>query len=131
MQNQIEDANGRTWRLAVTIGSVKRYERRANMKVFAQLFELWQKQRGKDPLEIMLGIVADLFPGIEEAAAFVYECAVVEGEKEKPSFDDFCDSVGPIECGKAIADLTAELQEFMPEKPKDLKESGDADPLER
>jgi hypothetical protein len=128
MQNQIKDAKDRTWRLAVTIGSVKRYEQATEIKVFAQLFALWQKHRDKDPLEIVLAVIADLFPGIEEAAMFVYECATVEGG-DKPTFDDFCNSVSPIACGKAITGLTEQLQAFMPDKPKDLKESSDGGPL--
>lgn len=127
MQNGLKDSKGRTWTMAVTIAGVKGFEQRTGMKVFATMFELWKKYKGtEDTLEVMLAIIADLFPGIEEAAAFVYECASVEGEKTKPSFDDFCATVSPLDCGVAVTQLTERLQAFMPDSPKDLKSDGAA-----
>ena len=130
MLKTIQDDEGRTWRLRVTIGGVRQFEQQTDVKIFARLYALWQKHRNdaeNDPLNAILASIAELLPGVEDAAAFVYSCASVEGG-DKPSFEQFCDSVSLIACGKAAVDLVRELQdEFMPEAPTDLK--GSAGPL--
>ena len=134
MQNQLTDSAGRTWRLAITIAAIHGFEERTGIKLFTHLFDLWKRHRDTkaEPLEKMLCIIADLFPGVEEAASFVYECATIE-TGEKPNFTDFCATVSPIDCGAALVSLTKRLDMFMPEKPHDLKKAASkaAGPLGR
>jgi hypothetical protein len=135
MSNTIRDKNGRAWSLQVTIDSVKTYERMVDIKVFAKLFELWLKYREcTNALEGIFGAIANLFPGIEEAAAFLYACAEPEDGGAKPDFNEFCKVVSPIECTRAVMNLTEELKTFMPDEPEHLKRDKGSDgsrPLEQ
>ena len=130
MLNDLKDAQGRTWNLAINITAVKEFEDATGIKIFAKLFELWETHRGAtDTLHTLLAMTANLFPGIEDAAAFIYACARLEGSDTRPSFKEFCDVVGPIECGVAIANLTDKLKEFMPQDDDRLKKDPKAKPV--
>lgn len=126
-----KDDKGREWSLAVTIDSVKAYEKQTGKKVFALLFELYMQFREKTgkPMEIILSVAAAVFPGIDEAAAFVYGSGtVIDGKK--PTYEEFCATSSPIAIGKAAIELAEQLQQFMPEPDTMLKkEEGLAAPL--
>jgi hypothetical protein len=134
MSNELKDTKDRAWQLKIVISAVKAYEEKTDIKIFEKLFELWQKYRNSGSfVEGLLAAIANLFPGIDEAASFVYLCATCEGER-KPSYDDFCDSVGPIEIFEAISHLTDKLKDFMPEDDDRLRRSGaggESDPTGR
>ena len=130
MLNDLKDAQGRTWKLAINITAVKEFEDATEIKIFAKLFELWEAHRGAtDVLHTLLAMTASLFPGIEDAAAFIYACARLDGAETRPSCKEFCDVVGPIECGVAIANLTEKLKEFMPQDDPNLKADPNAKPV--
>lgn len=127
----MRDSNGNEWILRLTIGAIKEFELRTGVQTFKHLFELWKKNRNQqaDGMTMVLSIVADLFPGIEDAAAFVYACLQApDGGKRKLSFDDFCESTSPLEITEAVMKLVEKLEQFVPEpdetKKRDEKKDG-------
>ena len=123
----IKDTKGRGWEVAVTIGGVRGFEKRTGQPIFKLLFDLWQKHKEKfkenDTVEAFLTVAIDLFPGVEDAAALVYECARSDASP-KPSFEDFCDTVSPIALAVEAMKLVQGFGEFMPDREPDLKRGG-------
>lgn len=132
----MKDTKGREWEVAVTIGGVKGFEKRTGQPIFKLLFDLWQQHKDEfkdgDTIETFLSIAVELFPGVEDAAGLVYECARCDATT-KPSFADFCDTVSPIALAFEAMQLVQGFGEFMPEREPDLKRSrgSDAAPLAR
>lgn len=127
-------AGGRERDLRLTVGTLRRFERRSGIKLFQALaremtgvdFTDPKKVKDSDAMKLFTGV----FPGIDEVSALLYECCVPTEEQKDLSFDDFCDDIPATALGDAFSAVMEEVTNFMPEPSPDgsQKEKSD-DPL--
>lgn len=109
--------NGVEWNLRLTVGNLRRFERRTKVKVFRALTQAWRESgEGEMTPQKTFDIFSRIFPGVEEVAALLYECAVpTDKHYHKPEFDEFCDTLGPRTLVDAFGSIMEAFEEFNPE----------------
>lgn len=130
--SELRTADGGVVKIKMTLGSLKRFEARAKLKFFDLFFNL-MTNRPKDeaPKDLAIRVFKSIFAGIEEAAAFLYECAVFEDGK-RPGFDEFCDSLPASTLGLCTVIIMDEVRRFLPEADEAGADGGSAGaPLDR
>ncbi|KKL72176.1 hypothetical protein LCGC14_2087530 [marine sediment metagenome] len=122
---------GKERELKLTVGTLRRFEKRSGVKLFSALSgELGKvlSAPGKQMSEADgIKLFAGVFPGVTEVAALLYECCVTLKEQRSLTFDDFCDDIDVSMMGTVVRTVLEEIGEFMPEAPEAQDSaSGDA-----
>jgi len=111
----LTDSVGGKWDFRPTIGALRRFERRTDIRLFSRLSKALPSdlaslgQMSDAGVLVDLRAVAEIFAsvidGIDSAAALLFECRVWAGDGEAPkpmSFDDFCERLANEKIGEAL-----------------------------
>lgn len=131
--SSIKLGGGKERELHLTVGTLRRFERRSGVKLFQTLaremgtvdFTDPKKVKDSDAMKLFTGI----FPGIEEVSGFLYECCVSVEEQKTLTFEAFCDDLPATALGGAFSAIMEEVSSFMPEATDDATEENTSDPL--
>ncbi|HUW59356.1 MAG TPA: hypothetical protein VMZ92_22165 [Planctomycetota bacterium] len=111
----LTDSVGGKWDFRPTIGALRRFERRTDIRLFSRIGKALPEDLasvGKvvdGTLRVNVRAIAELFSsildGFDAAAALLFECRVWAGDGNAPkpmSFDDFCERFALEQVGEAL-----------------------------
>ena len=99
----LTDSLGGKWDFRPTIGALRRFERRTEIRLFSRIGkalpeDLASMGKGVDGktatnLKPIIDVFTSVIDGFDSAAALLYECRIWAGDDPapKPTFDEFCE----------------------------------------
>ena len=111
---EIKLTDGSVLQIRLTLGSLRRFEQRAGLKFFTLLHRL-TKEAPKDetPMDLGIRVFSTIFQSLDDAAAFIYECAVFPANK--PKYEDFCETLSAKALPAIFSAIVEEIADFLPE----------------
>ena len=93
---QFKGADGADYDVRLSLGSLRRFEKRAGKKLLKVCFGSVRTLADKSEDEIgdaILDGVGEVFESLDDAARLIYECAVPRDRQAEMDFERFCDDV--------------------------------------
>lgn len=93
---QFKGADGDDYDVRLSLGSLRRFEKRAGKKLLKVCFGSVRALADKSEDEIsdaILDGVGEVFESLDDAARLIYECAVPRDKQAEMDFERFCDEV--------------------------------------
>lgn len=132
------DSKNRRWVPKVTALTVRNYERRAGVGIFAAVFDsldhvLEGEDDGKYTMKAITQLCKSLFGSTDNVIYFLYECCVDPKDREEVTEEDFYSSIGRPQIHRALMCAITAMYEFLPEAEEwqKTKAEGKGDSAER
>ncbi len=93
---QFKGADGEEYALRLSLGALRRFERKTGKKLLKICFGSVRAMSDKSESELTDGVLdglGQLFESVDDAARLVYECSVARNDQAEMDFETFCDDV--------------------------------------